>query len=452
MLQDGHSMNTDPDFTDRTRAGDEHHGDLSGGVGRDAVSSGEQGQRADYRRRCRTKVLAEQDDLVTLSHGIHAEPETSFREYRSAAKVGDSLAASGFHVQRPVAGLDTAFVADYGSGRFVVGLCAEYDALPEIGHACGHNIIAAASVGAAKALAEVADELDMTVRVFGTPAEESGGGKVLMLEHGLFDGCAVTLMVHPGTADVCAPRSLAIADLEVRYFGRAAHAAAAPESGINAGDALTVAQVAIGLRRQHLERDQMVHGIVTTGGAAPNIVPAKATAVYNLRAADLDSLLRLENRIRACFEAGATATGCTHETVRISPDYTELAVDEWLSEAYRSAVAALGRVPLDRAAERERVIGSTDMGNVSRKVPSVHPVIALDCGDAVNHQTEFAEVAASPSGDRAVLDGAVALAWTAVAAAVDGQQRERLLAAVRDRAASAVRQEPNEPLASGGVA
>jgi amidohydrolase len=403
---------------------------------------------ASARAICQAAVRRHEQEIVELARSIHADPELAFAEYRSAAKIVEVLRGHGFDVRAPVAGLDTAFTAEFGSGELVVGLCAEYDALPEVGHGCGHNIIAAAAVGAGLALAETADRLGLTVRVIGTPAEETGGGKVLMLERGLFDDVALAMLVHPGPEDICAPGSLAITDLEVRYSGRAAHAASAPELGVNAADALTVAQVAIGLLRQHLEPRQMVHGIVTTGGAAPNVVPAHTAAVYNVRAAEADSLQRLENRIRACFEAGATATGCTHEVVQVSPVYAELAPDVWLSEAYRSAITELGREPLDRAGERERVIGSTDMGNVTRVLPAIHPMIAVDCGDAVNHQAEFAEACASPSADRAVADGALAMASTVVAAAVDEGQRARLMAGVRRRSG---RRPTKEFLASGGV-
>jgi amidohydrolase len=382
---------------------------------------------------CRASVQRHGSELVALSRSIHAEPELAFAEHRSAAKVADLLARHGFAVRTPVADLDTALVAEAGTGELVVGVCAEYDALPELGHACGHNVIAAAGVGAALALADIADDLGITVRLIGTPAEETGGGKVLMVERGVFDDVALAMMVHPGPEEICEPTSLAITDLEVRYTGRAAHAASAPQLGRNAADALTVAQVAIGLLRQHLEPRQMVHGIVTAGGAAPNIVPAHTAAVYNLRAAEARSLQRLENRIRACFEAGATATGCEHDVVQISPVYAELNPDGWLSEAYRRAITELGREPLDRGEEQDRVIGSTDMGNVTQILPAIHPMIAVDCGNAVNHQAEFAAACATSAADRAVLDGAVAMARTAVAAALDGAQRDRLLAAVRER-------------------
>ncbi|GAB3295883.1 M20 family metallopeptidase [Parasphingorhabdus pacifica] len=404
------------------------------------------------RERCDAAVREHRRRLVGLARDIHAEPELAFAEHRSAAKVVDVLAEQGFEVTRPVAGLDTAFTAERGSGELVVAICAEYDALPAIGHACGHNIIAAAAVGAALALAETAEELGITVRVIGTPAEETGGGKVLMLRRGVFDDVAMAMMVHPGPEDVCAPGSLAINDLEVRYTGRAAHAASAPEAGVNAADAITVAQVAIGLLRQHLEPRQMVHGIVSSGGAAPNIVPAETTAVYNLRAADSQSLQRLEDRVRACFEAGATATGCAWEIDQVSPIYAELAPDEWLSEAYRSAISELGRRPADRSGEPERIIGSTDMGNVTRVLPAIHPMIAVDCGDAANHQEEFAAACAGTSADRAVLDGSMAMAATTVAAVLDGEQRARLLAAVRSRPGISGACSADDYFASGGVA
>ncbi|MEV0678317.1 M20 family metallopeptidase [Actinosynnema sp. NPDC050436] len=377
--------------------------------------------------RTRSAVERYSDVLVELSHSIHAEPELAFEEHRSAAKVADLLAGEGFEVERGVADLETAFTASYGSGDLVLGLCAEYDALPEVGHACGHNVIAAASAGAALALRDVADELGLTVRVVGTPAEEVGGGKVLMLERGVFDDVSLSMMVHPAPYEAIAAGSLAITDVEVHYTGKPSHAAAAPHLGVNAADAITVAQVAIGLARQHLEPGQMVSGIVTRGGTVPNVVPARTTAMFDLRAEDLESLHRLEERINRCFSAGALATGCTHEVVKVSPVYAELTPDPWLADAYRRAATELGRTPLSPAEERGRRIGSTDMGNVTRALPAIHPTIAIDCGDAVNHQIEFATACASASADRAVLDGALALAWTTIAAARDDAQRDRLV-------------------------
>lgn len=386
---------------------------------------------------CRSTVERYSAALVGLSRSIHAEPELAFAEHRSAEKVAGLVEREGFEVERGVAGMDTAFTATYGSGDLVIGLCAEYDALPEVGHACGHNVIAASSTGTALALREVADTLGITVKLIGTPAEEAGGGKVHLLERGVFDDVALAMMVHPSPYEAAASPSLAIVDIEVTYRGKESHAAAAPELGVNAADAITVAQVAIGLARQHLEPKQMVHGIVTNGGAAPNIVPARTSALFYLRAADHDSLQRLDNRIRGCFEAGAVGTGCTYEVEQVSPVYTELTPDVWLADAYRVAATEIGRTLLDRQAELLRTAGSTDMGNITRALPGIHPTIAIDCGDAVNHQPEFAAACASPSADRAVLDGALSMALTAVAAATDSEQRARFLAGVAHRKGSA---------------
>src|SRR6188472_4400936 len=231
-------------------------------------------------------VYRRRGDLVELSHSIHAEPELAFAEHRSCAKTQELVAEHGFEITKSLGGLDTAFRADFGSGPLVVGICAEYDALPGIGHACGHNIIAASAVGTALALAEVADELGLTVVLLGTPAEESGGGKVLMLEAGVFDDIAATVMLHPGPVDIAAARSLALSEVTIRYTGRESHAAVAPYLGVNAADAVTVAQVAIGLLRQQLAPGQMVHGIVTNGGQATNVIPAHAEMKYTMRATD----------------------------------------------------------------------------------------------------------------------------------------------------------------------
>src|SRR5580693_4468662 len=225
-------------------------------------------------------------DLVELSHAIHAEPELAFAEHRSCAKAQALVAERGFEITAAAGGLDTAFRADFGSGPLVVGICAEYDALPGIGHACGHNIIAASAVGTALALAEVADDLGLTVALLGTPAEEAGGGKALLLQAGTFDDVAVAVMVHPGSIDIAATRSLALSEVVVNYRGKESHAAVAPHLGINAADAVTVAQVAIGLLRQQLGPGQLVHGIVTNGGQAVNVIPGHATLQYAMRAVE----------------------------------------------------------------------------------------------------------------------------------------------------------------------
>ncbi|WP_228839645.1 M20 family metallopeptidase [Nocardia cyriacigeorgica] len=372
-------------------------------------------------------IAAARDELIGLSHSIHAEPELAFAETRSVAKVIEPLAARGFEIETGVADLPTAFRASYGSGELTVGLCAEYDALPEIGHACGHNIIAASTTGAALGLAEVADALGITVVVLGTPAEESGGGKILMLERGVFDDIAMAMMAHPGPYDIVGARSLALADLSVVFHGREAHASAAPEQGRNAGDAVTVAQVAIGLLRQHLRPGQQLHGIVGDGGVAPNIVPGRAELLYYLRAADSASLGELMRRASDCFEAGALATGCTHDIRTLAPTYTELTPDPALLSAYREQIAGLGRTPIAPELEAQRPLGSTDMGNVTNVIPGIHPVIGIDADGAVTHQPGFAAASVNASADRAVIDAATALARTAIVVAGDALHRDRLL-------------------------
>src|SRR6476660_8603297 len=301
-------------------------------------------------------------DLVELSHSIHAEPELAFDEHRSCAKAQTLVAERGFEITWPAAGLDTAFRADFGSGPLVVGVCAEYDALPDIGHACGHNIIAASAVGTALALAEVADELGLTVALIGTPAEESGGGKALLLKAGTFDDIAATVMLHPGPLAIAAARSLALSEVTVRYAGHESHAAVAPYLGVNAADAVTVAQVAIGLLRQHLVPGQMVHGIVTDGGQATNVIPARAELRYTMRAVNSDSLRALEDKMAGCFAAGAVATGCDYAVSETEPPYDELTPDSWLAGTFREEMVRLGRSPVPTDVEAAFPLGSTDMG------------------------------------------------------------------------------------------
>lgn len=366
-------------------------------------------------------------DLVELSHAIHAEPELSFAEYRSCAKTQALVAEYGFAITPAVGGLDTAFRATYGSGPLTVGICAEYDALPGIGHACGHNIIAASAVGTALALAEVADELGLTVVLVGTPAEEAGGGKVLMLERGAFDDIAVAVMLHPGPVDIAAARSLALSEVDVTYTGRESHAAVAPHLGVNAGDAVTVAQVAIGLLRQQLAPGQMVHGIVAEGGEASNVIPARTRMRYTMRAAESAALRELEERVAGCFVAGAVATGCDHEVVATSPAYAELHPDRWLSEVFRDEMHRMGRTPVPPEVEAALPLGSTDMGNLTHVVPGIHPVVGVDAGGASIHQPAFTAAAAGPSADRAVVEGAIMLARTVVRLAETPAERDRVL-------------------------
>ena len=380
----------------------------------------------------RARLNAARDSLVALSHRIHDNPELGYEEEKASAWVSEALDAAGFAVERGVSGLPTAFVARHGSGPLNIGICAEYDCLPGIGHACGHNIIAASAVGAALALAEVADDIGLTVTVLGTPAEEvlKKGGKVLMLEGGAFGGLHAAMMVHPSSANIAAPPVIAASGFEVRYHGKSAHAAAHPDQGINAADALTIAQTAIGLLRQHLRATDRVHGIVTKGGDAFNIVPQLTTADFGVRAKTLDELGSVYERVRRCFEAGALATGATLEIMGGDRPFAHMVHDPELQGLFQRNAESLGRSFL-APEEAARSPFSTDMGNVSLALPSIHPMLDVDAGTAVIHQPEFAACAVTAPADQTIHDGALGLAWTAIDAATTPPVRERLLARSR---------------------
>ena len=374
----------------------------------------------------RSEMALARDALVDLSHRIWNHPELAFEEEQTSAWAAETLADAGFRVRAGVCDLPTAFVAEAGSGPLVVGICAELDALPGIGHACGHNIIAAAGVGAGIALKRVADDLGITIRVLGTPAEEFGGGKILMLERGAFDGLHLAMMVHPSPMEGDSFPTLAINQMDVHYHGRTAHASVSPHLGVNAADAITVAQVALGLLRQHLNRGDQVHGIVTRGGEAANIVPGLATARYFYRAPNLARLAELEPRLMRCFEAGALATGAEMVVEALGPPYSEFTHDIELARTYKLNAEALGRSfpTAPRSAG-----GSTDMANVSLLMPTIHPSLGLESLPAVNHQPEFAAHCITAAADEAMIEAAIALAWTAVDAATEGPLRSRLLGA-----------------------
>jgi amidohydrolase len=374
----------------------------------------------------RSEIETAGDALVELSHRIWDHPELAFEEEQTSSWAAGALNDAGFTVETGVADLDTAFVAEAGSGPLVVGICAELDALPGIGHACGHNMIAAAGVGAGIGLARIADDLGITVRVLGTPAEEIGGGKILMVERGAFDGIHLAMMVHPTPTEGDAFPTLAVSQCDFHFHGKNAHASLAPNLGVNAADAITIAQASIGLLRQHLERGDQIHGIVTNGGEAANIVPAEATARYFMRAPDLDSLRRLQPRVERCFEAGALATGATLEIEPLGAPYSQFNHDEEIADLYRENATAIGRSLGPRA---KSGAGSTDMANVSLLMPTIHPTLGLNCAPAVNHQPEFAAHCKTPLADQAVVEGAIAMAWTVADAAATDSVRDRLLAA-----------------------
>lgn len=378
-----------------------------------------------------SSVRSWSDQLLALSHSLHDEPETALDEHRSAAKTANLLETAGFDVTRGVGELPTALTATRGSGDLVLGLCAEYDALPGIGHACGHNVNGAAAVGAALGLAAVADELGLTVKLIGTPAEEDIGGKVLLLQAGAFDDVAAAMMVHAAPEDSVGASSLAIGAWDIEYRGTPAHAAVAPWEGVNALDAMTLAHTAIGLLRQQLPPGAVVHGIVTEGGQAVNVIPERTCARYEVRAPTLEQLTGVRARVHACFEAAALATGAALQLRQHGRDFAELQQDPYMTDAYVRAVQGLGRTAKRRQGE---TLASTDMGNVSRQLPTIHPTIGYDTGGARQHTPEFTGYGKSPGADRAVLDGATALALVGVELATSEAQRSRLLSGVAQRA------------------
>jgi amidohydrolase len=377
----------------------------------------------DAKAKARARLDEFRNTLIDLSHRIHANPEPGFQEHKASAWLVETLSQAGLAVESGVCDLPTAFAGQAGSGSLHVAICAEYDALPEMGHACGHNIIATAAAGAAIALAPVADEVGITVRIIGTPAEEGGGGKILLLERGAFDGVHAAMMVHPSPVDILEPLVIAVQDFDVHYIGKEAHASSFPDRGINAADALTVAQVAIGLLRQHIGPRDRIHGIVTKGGDAVNVIPAHTSAHYAIRASRVDRLEELRTKVYRCFEAGAVATGAKLEITERGRPYAQMHADPDLSAAYRSNAEALGRNFVDPGSRA----ASTDMGNVSLVIPAIQPLIGINSLPARNHQPEFVAHCVTPEADKAVIDGALSMAWTAIDVALDEPARKRLL-------------------------
>jgi len=349
------------------------------------------------------------DTLIKLSHRIHANPELGWEEEQAVAWLSEALSDAGFAVETGICDLPTAFIARAGSGPLHIAVCAEYDCLPGIGHACGHNLIAGMAIGAGIATARVADEVGLTISVIGTPAEEvlNASGKILLLERGAFAGMHAAMMVHPAALDVVTPKMIAASMFEVQYTGKEAHASAFPELGINAADALTIAQTAIGLLRQHIR--------------------PHTAATYVIRAETLDQLAELRPKVYRCFEAGAIATGSRRELIGGDKPYAHMVHDPDIAAIYRRNAEALGRSFADLGNLLERAAASTDMGNVSLVLPAIHPSIGINSLPAVNHQPEFAAHCVTEAADKALIDGALAMAWTAVDMVTDVRVRQRLL-------------------------
>ena len=371
---------------------------------------------AALKARASERVDARRGLLDDLSLRIHARPELAFEERTAATLLCDALDAAGVDVTRGAAGLETAFASEFGSGRPTVAILGEYDALPGVGHACGHNLMGTAAIGAFLALRDLAPDLPGRVRVLGCPAEERGNGKNFLIREGFFKDVDAALMYHPGDRDELDPLMLALASLEVEFLGKAAHAAAEPHEGRNALDALMLAWTALSALRLVIRSDSRFHGIITDGGKAPNIIPDRAAARFMVRSPDNTYLKELQRRVIACFEGAATQAGC--ELRYAWSDTCDLvSTNRPLAEAFSANARALGREMKPRRPGDTH--GSTDMGNVTSIVPGIHPFLSITDGPVAGHSIEFAAAAATPQAQETMHVAAKALAMTAIDALTD---------------------------------
>ena len=355
-------------------------------------------------------VELQRQQLIQLSLNIHDNPELGFEEKKASAWLASYLEASGFRVERGIADLTTAFRATYGQGSPRIALLAEYDALPEIGHGCGHNIIATSAVGAAVASKSIIDQSGGSVVVLGTPGEEVFGGKIDMVKAGVFKEMDVAMIVHPGSRNIVTIQALACSSLEVEFFGRPAHAAAQPHRGINALEAMILAFTAINSLRQHIKGEARIHGIITDGGEAPNVVPAHSAALFMIRAPDDDYLAELNDKVLNCFTGASIASGARLEYRWKDKTYAPMKNNATLAQLFSQNLESLGRRV--EAFSPGFGFGSTDMGNVSQVVPSIHPMIAIASPEVLIHTPEFAYAATSETGHEGLTDAAKAMAMT----------------------------------------
>jgi amidohydrolase len=355
-------------------------------------------------------VELQRQQLIQLSLNIHDNPELGFEEEKASAWLTSYLEDGGFHVERGIADLATAFRATYGQGSPRIALLAEYDALPKMGHGCGHNIIASSAVGAAVASKSTIDQLGGSVVVLGTPGEEVFGGKIDMVKAGTFKEIDVAMIVHPNLRNMVAIQALACSSLEVEFFGQPAHAAAQPYRGINALEAMILAFTSINSLRQHIRSEARIHGIITDGGEAPNVVPAHSAAVFLVRAPDNDYLAELKDKVLNCFTGASVASGARLEYRWRERAYAPMKNNATLAELFKQNLESLGRHV--EAFDPRFGFGSTDMGNVSQVVPSIHPTIAIASPEVFIHTQEFASAAASEAGHEGLMDAAKAMAMT----------------------------------------
>jgi len=366
---------------------------------------------SDLKKRIQAEVDKQQDRLVELSLNIHSNPEEGFKEFKACGWLCEYLEENGFCVEKGICELPTAFKAVYGNGEPVIAFVAEYDALPRLGHACGHNLIATIAAGAAVSSKICVDEYGGSVAVIGTPAEEIHGGKVLMAQRGAFDDIDMAMMVHPSTHDTATTRALACISLEVEFLGREAHAAAHPEDGVNALEAMLLAFNGINSLRQHTKDESRIHGIITDGGQVVNVVPAHSAASFLVRADDENYLDILKQQVLNCLKGAATASGARLKYKWGEVQYSPMLNNLTMARLYASNMRALGRDA--EVARKDQSFGSTDMGNVSQLVAGIHASVAIAPEGVSIHSPQFAVAAASEDGSYGMLFATKALAMTA---------------------------------------
>jgi amidohydrolase len=351
-------------------------------------------------------------ELRELSRKIHDNPETAMQERRASGWLSEYLEKNGFKVEKGICDLPTAFRAKYGKGKPAIAFLAEYDALPKVGHACGHNLIATSTVAAGMAARQAVERSGGSVIVYGTPGEEIAGGKAIMAKRGAFRDADIAMITHPGGGHHVFMNVLACQNLDVEFFGKAAHAAAEPEIGINALAAMILSYNAIDALRQHIKEKARIHGIITDGGEVANVVPAHTAASFIVRAEDDRYLDELEERVISCFAGAAAATGAEFKYRWDEVRYAAMRNNLALAKMFQKNMTALGhRIPVG---EHAKFSGSTDVGNVSQLVPSIHPTVAIATEKIPTHSPEFARAAATEGALSCMLDAAKAMAMTAV--------------------------------------
>jgi amidohydrolase len=359
------------------------------------------------------EIEKNKQEFINISTYIGENPELGHEEFKSSAILIETLEKHGFSVEKGTCGLPTAFRAVYDSGiaGAAIGLMAEYDALPEVGHACGHNLIGTMAIAAGIGLSKAVGETGGKVIVYGTPAEETKGGKVTMAENGIFDELDVAMMVHPLSKYLKSGRSLAMDAIQFEFFGKSAHAAASPEKGINALDAVLQTFNSINALRQHITSDARIHGIIPEGGKAANVVPDYASAQFYVRASSRSYVNELVEKVKACAQGAALQTGAEMKASFYEFSYDDMQTNQQLSDAFTKELIGLGIDPGEIHEDRDGS-GSLDMGNVSQAVPSIHPYIKICNEDFACHTHEFREAAMSSQAQEAMILGAKAMALT----------------------------------------